>query len=186
MYQTETSDSRGKSAQRRVIEEAKSKVTIVELAERLAGHEIRPQRQIRCLVLSHEDRTPSFSIDAEKDLWHCFGCLNGGDVVTLAALVWGHDRMDKAAAYLLMVFGHEIPPALKNRHRRWERQAPVRDEIENMRIRSLRRRLYCLFVPEIDAMPPEDRQSEAQQIWKETEVLARLLYNRRTSEGENT
>ncbi len=29
----------------------------------------------------HEERTPSFSLDAERGLYHCFGCGEGGDVI---------------------------------------------------------------------------------------------------------
>ena len=28
----------------------------------------------------HKDDTPSFMVNAEKGLWHCFGCGEGGDV----------------------------------------------------------------------------------------------------------
>jgi DNA primase catalytic core len=30
----------------------------------------------------HEDHTPSFSVNEEKQLWKCFGCQKGGDVIT--------------------------------------------------------------------------------------------------------
>ncbi len=29
----------------------------------------------------HEERTPSFSVDAQEKLYHCFGCGVGGDVI---------------------------------------------------------------------------------------------------------
>lgn len=28
----------------------------------------------------HEERTPSFSVIRKKGIYHCFGCLKGGDV----------------------------------------------------------------------------------------------------------
>ena len=31
----------------------------------------------------HEERTPSFSVDAERGLYHCFGCQKGGDAIRL-------------------------------------------------------------------------------------------------------
>ena len=31
----------------------------------------------------HEERSPSFSVNADLNLYHCFGCGKGGDVVTL-------------------------------------------------------------------------------------------------------
>jgi hypothetical protein len=30
----------------------------------------------------HDDRSPSFSVNPEKEKWHCFGCNAGGDAVT--------------------------------------------------------------------------------------------------------
>ena len=30
----------------------------------------------------HEEKTPSFSVDPEKGLYHCFGCKEGGNVFT--------------------------------------------------------------------------------------------------------
>jgi DNA primase catalytic core len=30
----------------------------------------------------HDDHTPSFSVNSEKQLWKCFGCNKGGDVIT--------------------------------------------------------------------------------------------------------
>src|SRR5204862_1454788 len=29
----------------------------------------------------HEERTPSFSVDAEKKVYYCFGCEAGGDAI---------------------------------------------------------------------------------------------------------
>ncbi|MBU0596133.1 DNA primase, partial [Candidatus Bipolaricaulota bacterium] len=29
----------------------------------------------------HKDDTPSMTVSAEKGLWHCFGCGEGGDVI---------------------------------------------------------------------------------------------------------
>lgn len=31
----------------------------------------------------HEERTPSFHVDSQKGMWHCFGCSEGGDVYAL-------------------------------------------------------------------------------------------------------
>jgi len=30
----------------------------------------------------HDERIPSFTVDEEKQLFHCFGCGIGGDVIT--------------------------------------------------------------------------------------------------------
>ena len=41
----------------------------------------RAQRLTRGLCPFHEERTPSFSVDPQEKLYHCFGCEAGGDVV---------------------------------------------------------------------------------------------------------
>jgi DNA primase len=66
----------------------------------------------------HEDKTPSFTINPEKNLWFCHGCLRGGDVVELARFAWGYEKREvaMAAADLLHEFGHPRPeqPKPKN------------------------------------------------------------------------
>jgi len=37
----------------------------------------------------HEDKTPSFSLNEAKGLWHCFSCQQGGDLVSYLVTVRG-------------------------------------------------------------------------------------------------
>ena len=37
----------------------------------------------KCLCPLHQEKTPSFTITPEKNLWHCFGCDVGGSVIDL-------------------------------------------------------------------------------------------------------
>jgi hypothetical protein len=37
-----------------------------------------------CPFPDHDDPDPSFTVDDEKGLWHCFGCGRGGDVFSFA------------------------------------------------------------------------------------------------------
>lgn len=39
----------------------------------------------------HPEKTPSFSVNEEKGLFHCFGCGNGGDVVSFIQQIEGVD-----------------------------------------------------------------------------------------------
>ncbi len=39
----------------------------------------------------HEDDDPSFSVNPEKNLWNCFGCDKGGDVIRFVELIDGVD-----------------------------------------------------------------------------------------------
>lgn len=39
-----------------------------------------PVRWINCPL--HNEKTPSFNFNFEKELWYCFGCHKGGDIIT--------------------------------------------------------------------------------------------------------
>ncbi|HKF44454.1 MAG TPA: DNA primase [Thermoanaerobaculia bacterium] len=56
----------------------------------------------------HNERTPSFTVDREKGLYHCFGCGAGGDVIHFVRQM---DRLDfpEAVEALASRFGVTIP-----------------------------------------------------------------------------
>jgi len=60
-------------------EEIKSKLDIVEVIR-----EYIPVRAVganfQALCPFHNEKTPSFNISPDKQIWHCFGCGRGGDV----------------------------------------------------------------------------------------------------------
>jgi DNA primase len=112
--ETRTRRYRGASYTR-PIDAAKESVQVIDLADRLGGpgslRRVGKEWAGRCLLPDHEDRSPSFTVNPEKNVFFCHGCLRGGDVVELARLAWGYDQRDAhvAAAMLLMEFGHEVP-----------------------------------------------------------------------------
>lgn len=55
-------------------------IPILEVADAL-GIERQGRKLIRCFI--HDDRSPSFSFDSSSNMWHCFGCGAGGDVIKL-------------------------------------------------------------------------------------------------------
>ena len=56
----------------------------------------------------HNERTPSFTVDRDKGLYHCFGCGAGGDVIHFVRQM---DRLDfpEAVEALATRFGVSIP-----------------------------------------------------------------------------
>ncbi len=56
----------------------------------------------------HNERTPSFTVDRDKGLYHCFGCGAGGDVIHFVRQI---DRLDfpEAVEALAARFGVAIP-----------------------------------------------------------------------------
>lgn len=56
-----------------------NKLPIKEVAEKLGLH----LQRNRCLCFMHDDHTPSLSFNPIKNLWNCFPCGTGGDVIEL-------------------------------------------------------------------------------------------------------
>jgi hypothetical protein len=167
------------------IDEAKRLVPVMDQAGRLVGPGglRRAGREWvgRCPLPDHEDRSPSFTVNPEKNVFFCHGCLRGGDVVELARLAWGYDQRDAriAAADLLREFGHEVPRRPPAWFRKQGRQKPVRDALERVKVRSARRRLMRAFGPLVASIEdPEERREEAQRIWQDLEEVARLVVER--------
>jgi hypothetical protein len=163
------------------INTAKEAVPVIELADRLVGpgqmRRVGEKWVGRCPLPGHEERTPSFTVYPGDGGWHCFGCLRGGDVVDLAALAWGHERMDTAAAEVLWTFGHEIPQRPPTWFRKEERQKAVRDLIHEAKIEVLARRLWRYVIGPIlmELEDEEERKEAAKGLWNATELRARQM-----------
>lgn len=80
----------------------------------LQAHDWRPARLLsrgRWMGLCplHEDRQPSFLVDPDKNLFYCYGCGRGGDVIRFAEL-YHQVRFPQAVALLHQWRG--LPPLL--------------------------------------------------------------------------
>jgi DNA primase len=166
----------------RPIDAAKEAVPIMDLADRLLGpgglRRVGKEWAGRCPLPDHEDRSPSFTVNAEKNVFFCHGCLRGGDVVELARLVWGYNERDAhvAAADLLHEFGYEVPQRPPAWFRRQARQRPVRDAVEDAKVRSTQRRLMRIFAPYVARVENDaERREEANQIWEDLGGVARTM-----------
>jgi DNA primase len=73
----------------------------------------------------HDERTPSFSVDAERGLYHCFGCGAGGDAIRFVQETEALDFPEAVEAlaerYGVRVEREEDDPAAEQRRRRKER-----------------------------------------------------------------
>jgi DNA primase len=163
----------------RPIDAAKEAVPVIDLADRLCGpsglRRVGAEWAGRCPLPEHEDRSPSFTVNAEKNVFFCHGCLRGGDVVDLARLAWGYDQRDAhvAAATLLMEFGHEVPQRPPAWFRKQERQRQTRAAIEEAKKNIVRRRLFRhLILPVIDTIEDEEEHNrELDRAWGEFQRL---------------
>jgi len=171
-------------SRRSVIDKAKE-IPTIDLADLLCGPgkmaRVGERWIARCPLPGHEDHSPSFTVYLATNSWYCFGaCQRGGDVVDLAAAAWGYEKHEAAmaAADLLREFGRPIPERPESWYRKQKRQRPVRNALEEARVRHIQRRLYrWLFKPGIERIEDEDERREEERVLREEAWdLALLLY----------
>ena len=79
----------------------------------------------------HDERTPSFSVDPAKKLYHCFGCGEGGDAIGFVQQTEALDFPDAvellAERYNVRVERVEDDPKVEERRRRHDRLRTVLD-----------------------------------------------------------
>ena len=96
-------------------------VAVVE--ERTSLRKAGSQLTGRCPF--HEERTPSFSVDPAKGLYHCFGCGRGGDVFTFVGEALGLDFAGAvewlAERFRIPLEYEEISPREEQRRQRRQR-----------------------------------------------------------------
>jgi len=143
----------------------------------------------RCPLPDHEDQTPSFYIYPSEvgGRWWCYGCSRGGDVIDLEFFCGGYGELWEAMVSLAVSYGVELPERPRSWHRKQDRQKPIRDGIEAVKIHAARRRLYRrFFEPLILATEDaEDRAHDAQLFWELTERLAKHLVANMMRAGNN-
>ncbi|HDT14117.1 MAG TPA: DNA primase [Candidatus Aminicenantes bacterium] len=65
-----------------LIEQVRQASSIVEIASQYTSLKRRGRKWVG-LCPFHTEKTPSFTVDEEKQLYHCFGCGAGGDIFSL-------------------------------------------------------------------------------------------------------
>jgi DNA primase len=97
---------------RQVLDELKQQISLLDY---LQAQDWRPSRRLsrgRWMGLCplHDDHEPSFLVDPSKNLFYCYGCGRGGDVIRFAEL-YHQVRFPRALALLQQWRG--LPPLLR-------------------------------------------------------------------------
>lgn len=72
------------------IEAVRERSRIVEIIESVTPLRNAGGGRLKGLCLFHDERTPSMTVNPSDNHFHCFGCGEGGDVIHLVQLLYGH------------------------------------------------------------------------------------------------
>jgi len=75
------------------IEEIKSKLNIIDVLRDYIRLE-KAGANYRALCPFHNEKSPSFMVNEDKQMWHCFGCQKGGDVFAFVMEMEGLEFKD--------------------------------------------------------------------------------------------
>jgi DNA primase len=92
----------------RSIEQVREQANIVEVASEFTALRRQGTRFVGlCPYPDHSEKTPSFSVHAERNFYHCFGCSKGGDAIKLVMDLKSFSFVD-AVSYLAERSGVEL------------------------------------------------------------------------------
>ena len=129
----------------------------------------------RCPFPTHEDKTPSFYI-YPPGRYHCYGCGGHGDVVDLEFHCGDYGELWEAMISLAVEYDVELPERPRRWFARQERQKPIRDALEEVKVKHVQRRLYRVFAPTIEAIEDEtELKAEKAEVWNDLRRVAALV-----------
>ncbi|MDE7394942.1 MAG: DNA primase, partial [Clostridiales bacterium] len=112
------------------ITELLSRSDIVRLVSRYTPLTKKGNTYWGCCPFHHE-KTPSFSVSADRGLYHCFGCKAGGNVINFVSEIESVDRME-AIRILAKDAGMEMPQFNKGNGRDYAKEAAKRERLYKM------------------------------------------------------
>jgi DNA primase len=102
-----------------IVAEVKTRVDLLAYVSQYVTLKKRGREYVG-LCPFHAEKTPSFSLNAEKQLWHCHGCNAGGDLIKF---VQRYENVDFSTALRMLaqragIELHESPAARRHRTER--------------------------------------------------------------------
>jgi DNA primase len=125
------------------IEEIKSRVDIVELATQYLTLK-KAGRNYLGLCPFHQEKTPSFTVNREKQIFYCFGCGEGGNAITFLMKIAGK-TFPEAIKELAEKTGVILPPRLTGKEGR--NRDSLREGITDLNLRAAQQYARNLYSP---------------------------------------
>jgi DNA primase len=114
------------------IEEIKSRIDIVELASEYLTLK-KTGRNFTGLCPFHQEKTPSFTVNREKQIFYCFGCGEGGNAITLLMKI-ANKTFPEAVKDLAEKAGVILP--LRSASKDGSQKDSLREEITSLNLRA--------------------------------------------------
>src|SRR5215471_18213493 len=96
-----------------VVDTVRSSVSIVRLISEYVSLKKRGKNYL-ALCPFHSEKTPSFNVNEEKQIFHCFGCGTGGDVFKFITLI-EHVTFPEAVRHVAARYGIPLPAGEEKR-----------------------------------------------------------------------
>lgn len=90
-----------------LIQKMQADVDIVAIIGKHTSLKKRGNEFVGCCPF-HQEKTPSFSVNPQKNMYHCYGCGKGGNAITFLMEYEKHDFVS-ALRFLADATGHELP-----------------------------------------------------------------------------
>jgi len=125
------------------IEEIKSRVDIVELTSEYLTLK-KTGRNFIGLCPFHQEKTPSFTVNREKQIFYCFGCGEGGNAITFLMKI-ADKTFPEAIKDLAEKTGVVLPPRFSGKESR--QKDSLKEDITNLNLRAAQQFTRNLFSP---------------------------------------
>ena len=91
------------------IDEVRDRSSVEEIAKRYVPSLTKKGRNYVGLCPFHKEKTPSFTVSPERQMFYCFGCQTGGNVFTFISKI---ERLDfpESVKFVADIIGIEIKP----------------------------------------------------------------------------
>ena len=90
------------------VEEVKSRLDIVDIVGDYLQLKPSGSGSFKANCPFHQEKTPSFYVNRPRQSWHCFGCDQGGDMISFVQRMEGME-FPEALSYLAEKAGVELP-----------------------------------------------------------------------------